>query len=148
MTSDRLSLQNLPQLNPGVSAPAYDPQSITPGIVHFGVGGFHRAHQAMVLDDLMAAGVANNWGIVGVGVRPPDLAMKEALIPQDCLYTLTTKDMTQQRSRVIGSIVGFLYAPENPEAVLALLADEKIRIVSLTITEGGYNFDQITGEFL
>jgi len=74
--------------------------------------------------------------------------MKEALLPEDCLYTLTIKDMTHQSSRIIGSINDFLYAPDNPEAVLELLVDERIRIVSLTITEGGYNFDQITGEFV
>lgn len=148
MTSPRLSQQNLEHLAPGVTEPDYDREPLSAGIVHFGVGGFHRAHQAMVLDDLMAQGLADDWGIVGVGVREADLAMKEALVPQDCLYTLTTKDMSQQRTRIIGSIIDFLYAPENPEAVLSLLADERIRIVSLTITEGGYNFDQITGEFL
>ena len=148
MTSLTLSQQNLEHLAPGVTPPHYDRGSVSAGIVHFGVGGFHRAHQAMVLDDLMAQGLANDWGIVGVGVREADLAMKEALIPQDCLYTLTTKDMSAQSTRIIGSIIDFLYAPENPEAVLSLLADERIRIVSLTITEGGYNFDQITGEFL
>jgi mannitol 2-dehydrogenase len=148
MNAERLSRTTLKHLAPGVTAPSYDPQTITPGIVHFGVGGFHRAHQAMVMDDLMAAGVASDWGIAGVGVRQADLAMKDALLPQDCLYTLSTKDMTEQRSRIIGSIIDFRYAPEDPEAVLSLLAEEKIRIVSLTITEGGYNFDQITGEFL
>jgi len=73
--------------------------------------------------------------------------MRDALLPQDCLYTLTVKDMDEQRSRIIGSIIDFLYAPDDPEAVLALLTSPSIRIVSLTITEGGYNFDQITGEF-
>jgi mannitol 2-dehydrogenase len=148
MTPHTLSQQNLEQLAPGVTPPQYDRGSVSAGIVHFGVGGFHRAHQAMVLDDLMAQRLANDWGIVGVGVREADLGMKEALIPQNCLYTLTTKDMGAQSTRIIGSIIDFLYAPENPEAVLSLLADERIRIVSLTITEGGYNFDQITGEFL
>jgi mannitol 2-dehydrogenase len=148
MTLSQLSLQTLGDVNSGTTPPQYDRHAIKPGIVHFGVGGFHRAHQAMVVDDLMAAGLATDWGIVGVGVRKPDLAMKEALIPQDCLYTLVTKDMTHQNARVIGSIVDFLYAPDNPEAVLTLLASENIRIVSLTITEGGYNFDQITGEFM
>lgn len=148
MTSFTLSQQNLEHLAPGVTPPHYDRGVVSAGIVHFGVGGFHRAHQAMVLDDLMAKGLANDWGIVGVGVREADLGMKQALIPQDCLYTLTTKDMSAQSTRIIGSIIDFLSAPENPEAVLSLLADERIRIVSLTITEGGYNFDQITGEFL
>jgi mannitol 2-dehydrogenase len=148
MTERRLSLQNLDGLAPEVSAPAFDPKTITPGIVHFGVGGFHRAHQAMVMDTLMAQGDGTAWGIIGVGVRDADTAMKDALLPQDCLYTLTTKDMEHSSTRVIGSILDFLFAPDDPAAVITLLADEQIKIVSLTITEGGYNFDHITGEFL
>lgn len=147
MTAPRLSYATLGDLAPGVGTAARELE-LSPGIVHFGVGGFHRAHQAMVMDDLIGRGLASSWGIVGVGVREADLAMKEALLPQDCLYTLTTTDMATSETRIIGSIMNFLYAPEDPEAVLALLSDEKIRIVSLTITEGGYNFDQITGEFV
>lgn len=147
MTAPRLSHETLGSLAPGVAIAARDPD-LSPGIVHCGVGGFHRAHQAMVMDDLIGRGLASDWGIVGVGVREPDLAMKEALLPQDCLYTLTTTDMATSETRIIGSIMNFLYAPEDPAAVLALLCEEKIRIVSLTITEGGYNFDQITGEFV
>lgn len=147
MSAPRLSLSTLPGIKPGVQTPSYDRSEITAGIVHFGVGGFHRAHQALVLDDLMAQDAARDWGIVGVGVRAPDLSMRDALIPQDCLYTLTTKDMDSQSSRVIGSIIDFRYAPDDPAGVLDLLADPAIRIVSLTITEGGYNFDQVTGEF-
>ena len=147
MSEQRLSLTTLDSLNPGIGSPGYDRSEITAGIAHFGVGGFHRAHQAMVLDTLMGQGLARDWGLVGIGVRTPDRSMRDALIPQDCLYTLTVKDMTEQRSRILGSIVDFLYAPDDPEAVLSLLTSPAIRIVSLTITEGGYNFDQITGEF-
>jgi mannitol 2-dehydrogenase len=147
MSEQRLSLSTLESLKPGVSKPGFDRALVAPGIAHFGVGGFHRAHQAMVIDTLMGKGLSRDWGIVGVGVRPADLAMRDALLPQDCLYTLTVKDMKTQDSRVIGSIVDFLYAPDDPEAVLSLLTAPHIRIVSLTITEGGYNFDQITGEF-
>jgi len=147
MSAPRLSTQSLSGLRPGVSAPSYERSGITAGIAHFGVGGFHRAHQAMVLDTLMNEGVAKDWGIVGIGVRPADLSMRDALVPQDCLYTLTTKDMTRQSSRVIGSVIQFLYAPDDPEAIFALLCDPAIRIVSLTITEGGYNVDQNSGEF-
>jgi mannitol 2-dehydrogenase len=147
MTAARLSYATLGTVAPGVATAPRVPE-LSPGIVHFGVGGFHRAHQAMVMDDLIGGGLASSWGIVGVGVKEADLAMKEALLPQDCLYTLTTTDMTTSETRIIGSIMNFLYAPQDPEALLALLCDEKIRIVSLTITEGGYNFDQITGEFV
>jgi mannitol 2-dehydrogenase len=147
MGKPRLSTATLSQISPDVAIPRFDRTHVTPGIVHFGVGGFHRAHQALVLDDLMADGLAHDWGIVGVGVREADSAMKDALLGQDCLYTLTLKDMAVQSTRIIGSIIDFLYAPDNPDTVLDLLTDPAIRIVSLTITEGGYNFDQVTGEF-
>ena len=148
MSPNRLSRRHLSDLAPGIGGPALMTEAPRPGIVHFGVGNFHRAHQAMVIDDLMAQGLGDAWAIVGVGVREPDRAMTEALGPQDWLYTLTTKDMTRSNSRVIGSIIGMHYAPDDPGAVLDLLTQENIAIVSLTITEGGYNVDQITGEFL
>ncbi|MFC0680064.1 mannitol dehydrogenase family protein [Lysobacter korlensis] len=132
----------------GVELPAYDRSAASTGIVHFGVGGFHRAHQAMVLDDLMRAGLALDWGICGVGVLPVDARMRDVMREQDCLYTLVEKHPDGSReARVIGSILEYLYAPDDPETVLEKLADPATRIVSLTITEGGYNFDQVTGEF-
>ncbi|HWG63080.1 MAG TPA: mannitol dehydrogenase family protein [Streptosporangiaceae bacterium] len=128
--------------------PAYDRGLITPAVVHFGVGGFHRAHQAMYLDRLMNEGMALDWGICGVGVLPADQRMKEVLTAQDGLYTLVLKhsDGTYE-PRVIGSIVEYLFAPDDPEAVIEKMAAETTRIVSLTITEGGYNTDDTTGEF-
>ena len=131
-----------------VPAPAYDRDLVTPGVVHFGVGGFHRAHQAMYLDRLMNQGQALDWGICGVGVMPADRRMKQVLDAQDGLYTLVLKhsDGTYE-PRVIGSIVEYLYAPDDPEAVIEKMAAESTRIVSLTITEGGYNVSDLTGEF-
>jgi mannitol 2-dehydrogenase len=131
-----------------VPAPAYDRDLVTPGVVHFGVGGFHRAHQAMYLDRLMNEGQALDWGICGVGVMPADRKMKEVLEAQDGLYTLVLKhsDGTYE-PRVIGSIVEYLFAPDDPEAVIEKMADPAIRIVSLTVTEGGYNISDVTGEF-
>ncbi|AXH97796.1 mannitol dehydrogenase family protein [Ornithinimicrobium avium] len=131
-----------------MARPAYDRSRLTPGIVHFGVGGFHRAHQAVYLDTLMNAGTALDWGIVGVGTMPGDVRMKEALAAQDHLYTLVVKhpDGTLE-PRVIGSIVDYLFAPDDPGAVLERLCDPATRIVSLTITEGGYHVNQATGEF-
>ena len=131
-----------------VAAPAYDRGLVTPGVVHFGVGGFHRAHQAMYLDRLMNEGEAMDWGICGVGVMPADRKMKEVLQAQDGLYTLVLKhsDGTYE-PRVIGSIVAYLFAPDDPEAVIEKMAAPSIRIVSLTITEGGYNISDVTGEF-
>jgi len=138
----------LDQLDVTVAKPAYDRSRVTPGIVHFGVGGFHRAHQAMYLDELMNRGEAQDWGIVGVGVMPGDRRMQEALAAQDHLYTLVVKHPDgEYQARVIGSIIDYLYAPDDVEKVLETLADPQIRIVSLTVTEGGYNFHHVTGEF-
>jgi mannitol 2-dehydrogenase len=131
-----------------VSVPAYARDQVRTGIVHVGVGGFHRAHQAMYLDRLMNAGKALDWGICGVGVLPGDRRMKDALLAQDCLYTLVVKhpDGTWQ-PHVIGSVVEYLLAPDDPDAVVEKMADEQTRIVSLTITEGGYHVNAVTGEF-
>lgn len=143
-----LSSETLSSLDPAVAVPTYDRSRVTAGIVHFGVGGFHRAHQAMYLDRLMNEGKALDFGICGVGVMPFDMRMKEAMDAQDCLYTLVLKypDGTFE-PRVIGSIVEYLFAPDDPEAVIEKMAAETTRIVSLTVTEGGYNFNAVTGEF-
>ena len=131
-----------------VPVPTYDRSTVTTGIVHFGVGGFHRAHQAMYLDRLMNDGKALDWGICGVGVMPFDLRMKQTMDAQDCLYTLVLKDPDGSwEPRVIGSIVEYLFAPDDPEAVIEKMADPATRIVSMTVTEGGYNFHQVTGKF-
>ncbi len=137
------------QLPAEVAVPGYDRAQLKAGIVHFGVGGFHRAHQAMYVDRLLNAGGATDWGICGVGVLEADARMKAVMDEQDCLYTLVLKhpDGTLE-PRVIGSIVEYLYAPADPQAVVEKLAAPETRIVSLTVTEGGYNFDQITGEFM
>jgi mannitol 2-dehydrogenase len=129
-------------------APAYDRDLVTPGVVHVGVGGFHRAHQAMYHDRLMNEGTALDWGICGVGVLATDRRMKRALGAQDGLYTLVLKhsDGTYE-PRVIGSVVEYLFAPDDPEAVIEKMAAETIRIVSLTVTEGGYNIQDASGEF-
>ena len=133
---------------PGVQLPEYDREAVTTGIVHFGVGGFHRAHQAMAVDRLMNAGLALDWGICGVGVMEPDRRMQAVMKDQDCLYTMVVKHADGGReARVIGSIVEYLYAPDDPDTVIEKMADPATRIVSLTVTEGGYNFDQVTGEF-
>jgi mannitol 2-dehydrogenase len=145
---NRLNTKSLSELNPGVAMPSFDRSEVKTGIVHFGVGGFHRAHMAMALDSLMSTGRALEWGICGVGLMPFDLRMRDALTDQECLYSLTLKhaDGTLE-PRVIGSVAEYLYAPDSPKAVIEKLADETTRIVSLTITEGGYNFDRVTGEF-
>jgi mannitol 2-dehydrogenase len=143
-----LNTTTLSSLDPAVAVPSYDRTAARTGIVHFGVGGFHRAHQAMYLDRLMNDGKALEWGICGVGVLPGDKRMKDALDAQDGLYTLVLKYPDGRfEPRVIGSILEYLFAPDDPEAVIEKMADPATRIVSLTVTEGGYNFNAVTGEF-
>ena len=144
-----LTAANLPELASRLPVPGYDRGRLTTGIVHLGVGGFHRAHEAMYLDRLMAAGEAMDFAICGIGVLPSDRRMKDALDAQDGLYTLVLKhaDGTLE-PRVIGSIREYLLAPDDPDAAIEKLADPATRIVSLTITEGGYNFNAVTGDFV
>jgi mannitol 2-dehydrogenase len=143
-----LSASTLPELASRVASPSYDRGTVRTGIVHIGVGGFHRAHQAMYIDRLMNAGLAHDWGICGVGVLPADRRMRDALAAQDGLYTLVVKHPDGSlEPRVIGSIVEYLLAPDDPDAVVEKMAHPDTRIVSLTITERGYNTDPVTGVF-
>jgi mannitol 2-dehydrogenase len=136
----KLNAATLPDIP--IAKPTYDRDEIRVGIVHFGVGGFHRAHQAMYVDELLAKGVAKDWGICGVGVMPADRRMADVMAAQDGLYTLVIEHPDGSREpRVIGSIVDYRYAPDDPEAVVELIAAPSTRIVSLTITEGGYDID-------
>lgn len=146
----RLSPETLDEIAAsGVPVPTYDRDGITTGIVHFGVGGFHRAHQAMVVDRLLRQGEARAFGICGVGVLEQDRRMAEAMREQGGLYTLVLKHPDGTREpRVVGSIVDHLLAVDDPDAVVERMAHPDTRIVSLTITEGGYNFDHVTGEFV
>ena len=141
-----LTEANLAALAGRVAVPTYDRARLAPAIVHIGVGGFHRAHQAVYLDDLAGQGVTG-WGERGLGLLPADARMAGALIPQGCLYTVVTRDASGDTARVIGSLTGYLFAPDNRAQALAMLADPATRIVSLTITEGGYNVDSNTGRF-
>ncbi|MDT5298525.1 MAG: mannitol 2-dehydrogenase, partial [Mycobacterium sp.] len=125
-----------------IAKPTYDRDEIRVGIVHFGVGGFHRAHQAMYVDRLLEEGRAKDWGICGVGVMPADRRMADVMAAQDGLYTLLAlRSDGDREARVIGSIVRYLFAPDDPEAVIELIAAPTTHIVSLTITEGGYDVD-------
>jgi mannitol 2-dehydrogenase len=133
----RLNSATLGRLS--ISTPGYDRGGVRVGIAHFGVGGFHRAHQAMYVDRLLERGAAREWGICGIGVMPADRRMRDVLLAQDGLYTLILEHPDGTRgARVIGSIVDYRYAPDDPPATIELLAAPTTRIVSLTITEGGY----------
>jgi fructuronate reductase len=131
----RLSTKTVHALPASIGTPSYDRGSVVPGIVHLGVGAFHRAHQAAYVDDCLAAG-ETDWGIVGVSLRSADT--RDALTPQDGLYTLAIRSSGEEKLRVIGSIGAMLVAPEDPGAVLAALTDPGTRIVTLTITEKAY----------
>ncbi|WP_433236770.1 mannitol dehydrogenase family protein [Actinomadura nitritigenes] len=144
----KLTPANLPAIAARVPVPRYDRSRLRPGIVHIGVGGFHRAHQAMYLDALFNESGESPFGIIGVGVRPEDEPMRDALREQSTLYTLVEKGADgAPRPRVIGSVIDYRFAPDAPEAVLSALTDPAVRIVSLTITEGGYHVNQTTGAF-
>ncbi|MGH6762686.1 MAG: mannitol dehydrogenase family protein [Phyllobacterium sp.] len=130
-----LSAETVQSLPASVKRPTYDRTRIATGIVHLGIGAFHRAHQAVYTGDILEQG-DYDWGIVGVSLRSPDT--RDALKPQNGLYTLAVRDGEGDRLRVIGSITDVLVAPENPQAVLDLMSDPTVRIVSLTVTEKGY----------
>ena len=143
-----LRADRLAEIGTTVPVPPYDRSALRTGIVHVGMGAFHRAHQALVIDRLLRAGLANDWAITGVGVLPGDARMRDALVPQGGLYTLVEKSPDGTWSpRVIGSVIDYLFAPDDPDAVIERMADPATRIVSLTVTEGGYNFNQATGAF-
>lgn len=130
-----------------VALPAYDRARLTPGIVHIGLGNFHRAHMAVYLDDLFAVGLGQDWAILGAGVREGDARMREALLAQDCLSTVIELDPAGHRARRVGSMTGFVEVQPDNAALIATMADPAIRIVSLTVTEGGYFVDAATGRF-
>jgi mannitol 2-dehydrogenase len=132
----------------GVPSPSYDRSTATVGIVHFGFGNFHRSHQAMYLDRLMETGEGLDWGICGVGVLPQDAAMRDAMRAQDCLFTLVVRHPDGSlEPRVVGSVLEYLHGPQDAAAVQERLLDPAVRIVSLTVTEGGYLKNAATGEF-
>jgi mannitol 2-dehydrogenase len=122
-----------------IDTPNYDRHSVSVGIAHIGAGHFHRAHQAMYIDRLLQRGTAREWGICGIGVMPGDWTMRDVLRDQDGLYTLVLENPDGTRdAHVIGSIIDYRYAPDDPEAALEVLTAPTTRIISLTITEGGY----------
>lgn len=132
---------------PAYTLPAYDRSRLSPGIVHIGLGNFHRAHMAVYLDDLFALGEGMDWAILGAGVRAPDARMRDALKAQDCLSTVIELDPAGKTARRIGAMVDFIEVQPDNAALIAAMARPEIRIVSLTVTEGGYFVDPATGRF-
>lgn len=147
MQSIALSDANLPILPDGIPHPSYDRTRLQPGIVHIGVGNFHRAHQAWYLHQLMQDGLAHDWAIIGAGVRPYDATMRERLVAQDCLTTLIEVSAGGPSAEVVGSMIDYLPIREDCATLIRQMADPAIRIVSLTVTEGGYFIASTDGGF-
>ncbi|WP_284759493.1 mannitol dehydrogenase family protein [Agrobacterium sp. fls2-241-TYG-188a] len=141
----KLSLATLEQAKATAAVPAYSRSDLSAGIVHFGVGNFHRAHQAIYLDDLFNTGADHDFAIIGAGVLPSDAVMREKLAAQDFLTTVVEQDNNRTGARVTGPMVDILPIGDT-NAIVATLADPNIRIVSMTITEGGYFIDA-SGKF-
>ena len=137
----------LDQLPADVLRPGYDRSLLSPGIVHIGLGNFHRGHQAWYLHRLMQDGHAQDWAIIGAGVRPGDALMRDRLLAQDCLTSLIELDPRGVRVEVTGSMVDFLPVEPDNAALIRQMSDPAIRIVSLTVTEGGYYLEPTTGAF-
>ncbi len=139
---ERLRSETLDRLPSGVVTPAFDPADVSCGIVHLGIGAFHRAHQAVYTNDILHRDPA--WGIVGASLR--SASTRDALEPQDGLYTVVTRSGAGDTARVIAGVRDVLVAREDPDALLARMTDPAVRIVSLTVTEKGYCHDPATGE--
>jgi len=143
--SRRLDTATLSSLPADVARPSYDRAAVKTGIVHLGIGAFHRAHQAAVFDVALAAGDLR-WGITGVSLR--SAGVRDQMVPQDGLYSLVVRDGAREQVRIIGAVKKVLVAPENPEAVIRALASSDVHIVTLTVTEKGYKLDPATGRLI
>lgn len=144
----RLTPETLSSLPDHVARPGYDRSQLKAGIVHLGIGAFHRGHQAVVNDAAIAATGDMRWGIVGVSLRSTDT--RDALQPQSGLYTVSVLDVDEdgvplEQLQVIGCLLKVLVGTEDIQAVLEQIAHEDTRIVSLTITEKGYHREPATG---
>jgi fructuronate reductase len=140
---DVLSARTLDRLPSAVARSRYDRSAVQTGIVHLGLGAFHRAHEAVFTETALAAG-DNRWGILGVCMRAPDV--RDALAPQDGLYTVASREGDREALQVIGVLTGLRVAPEDPAGLLAAMADPRVAIVSLTVTEKGYGLDPASGD--
>lgn len=141
----RLSQTTLDGLPAEVERPGYDRSAVKTGVVHLGIGAFHRAHQAVVFDDALRSGDLR-WGVLGASLRSP--GVRDQLSPQNGLYTLVVRDGFGDGLRVIGASTGVLVGPEDPAALVAAMADADVHIITLTVTEKGYRLDPATGALL
>lgn len=139
---NRLNQKILSKLPKDIKLPAYDRAALKPGIVHLGIGAFHRAHQAFYTEAVLNQ-FGGDWGIIGSSLR--SASVRDQLVPQDCLYTLVERSGEGEKLQIIGAVLDTLVGPENPAALVAQMAAENIKIVSLTVTEKGYCHDPATG---
>ena len=148
MSAIQLNQKNLTSIASQLACPTYERNAIKTGIVHIGVGGFHRAHQAYYIHQLLNDAQNSDWGICGIGLREGDREMANVLKQQDGLYTVITQHPDGgETCEVVGSITDYIFAIETPILAIDRMAHPETKIVSLTITEGGYNFDPNTGDF-
>jgi mannitol 2-dehydrogenase len=143
----RLSNQTLSKLPADIRVPRYDRAALTPGIVHIGLGNFHRAHQAWFLHRLFDLGLNHDWAIIGAGVRANDAIQREKLLAQDCLTTLIELDPSGKSAEITGAMIDFVPVEGDNAALIRQMADPAIRIVALTVTEGGYYIAPSDGKF-
>ena len=141
-----LSVEDLPEISQVASVPRYQRGSLTGGIVHFGVGNFHRAHQAVYLDSLFNLGLDHDFALIGAGVRANDEDMRKKLLGQDYLTTVVEQEAGRSSARVTGSMIDFLPVGDLTQ-ISEALANPQVRIVSLTVTEGGYYIDPASQQF-
>lgn len=139
---NRLNKNLLSQLPADVTTPAYNHTALVPGIVHLGIGAFHRAHQAFYTDAVLNK-FGGDWGIIGSSLR--SAGVRDQLVPQDCLYTLVERSGDGEKLQVIGAVTDTLVGPENPAALISAMTQPSIKIISLTVTEKGYCHDPATG---
>ena len=143
-----LAEATLPRLDAAIARPLYDRSLLEASLVHIGAGSFNRSHLAVYLDDLLQQNPARGerWAEVGVGIMPTDKDLHEALLAQDCLYGHLQMEDDALSYRIIGSLLRHIFAPSATQSVLAAIADPQCRILSLTVTEGGY-FQDAYGNF-
>lgn len=147
MRTIALTNANLELLPEEITRPTFDRSKLTPGIVHIGLGNFHRAHQSWYLNRLFELGLDHDWAIIGAGVRPYDVRMREKMLTQNFLTTLIELDPSSKSAEVVGSMIDYVVVEEGNEPLIEQMADLAIRIVSLTVTEGGYYIDPATKGF-
>merc|ERR1712151_124768 len=142
------TLSQIKAASPDVDIPKYDRSKVASGMVHIGVGNFHRAHQAVFLDDALSQPGGEAWGYTGLGLMPFDSKLRDAMVAQDTMYTLWEKGVSSSHVRVIGCHREFILAPEDPEAAVAALAATTTKVATMTVTEKGYFINFITGDLL